>query len=168
MDVHERHFTHKLSLSLLGLGLACIPLSACAAKGTPSVSPTNSVFVSPQPVQPMTLPPGEITSHTEESEAFVFDPPVGDPAITGDQALDAAWSEFPRRQVDTQQALLGTLNDPVAKLSRLVYIVRYEGVCIPVTAENQPDSGRCSLNNHEFNVVVDALTGEVLRAYTVR
>jgi hypothetical protein len=48
----------------------------------------------------------------------------------------------------------------------LVWILRFEGVCVPVMGPPQPFPPQCA--GTEINVVVDASTGRVLEAYSYR
>ena len=118
------------------------------------------------PQQPPEIPPAQLSAHEWHEGPITFDPPKEGASISAEAALDAAWAEFPTK-AKSEQALLALFTDQITDESRLIFLVRYEGACIGVSDENEPqDANGCSLLNHQFNVLVDAKTGEVFRAYT--
>jgi hypothetical protein len=131
------------------------------------------VFVTARIASPeQQAPPGEIQDLTrvenEPATGIALRPPPEGyvPPIDGSEALAIAWREEGRPDATSATASLGLLSATNFEdlNDRPVWQVVYAGVCVRAHGPPQaPDYGECFAS--EYNVVIDAVTGEFLFAY---
>jgi hypothetical protein len=150
----------RLTMLLLGLGggalLTVVTVGALAGTETPG----------PEPEQPPMASPAPLAS-TEVHEAFAvtLEPPPADasPSVSAEQADGVAWGERAPGTADSGQTLLASLTDENRHQGTLVWLVRYEGACVPNLG---PDPAKSPCVGSEWNVLVDATTGVFIAAFS--
>jgi hypothetical protein len=114
------------------------------------------------PPCPVSLPWISLSVPEEHIEGTFYPPGERVPEIDASDAYDNAWLESqPDGGVaDTQEAILATIAD-----GTLIWIVRYEGVCLVPGGPPGVHPDGCA-PNHQWNVLLDATTGAYLAGFT--
>jgi hypothetical protein len=130
---------------------------------------------SPQgmPPQPASRPPASpaLTLQAVETHhevGWIFAPPgTVSPAISSDAALNIAWRDAAFAGGTSAQPILATLpKGGTFERDTLVWVIRYEGACVPLHGPSGADLPRCG--GHQWNVIIDASTGSFIAGYSDR
>jgi hypothetical protein len=151
-------------LSLAGYGIA---RSGSSHHTSRFLSEAQTPCSQANPPCPSPLPPVRLAK-TEDHHGvgLLMKPPPDDstPKVSSVEALNIAWAEEGEEAQSSQPILTEIESTQGSAPDRLVWAVRYEGVCVessgPRGASHSPGCAYL-----ESNVLIDANTGEFLEAF---
>ncbi|CAN5288206.1 hypothetical protein BH20ACT24_BH20ACT24_07150 [soil metagenome] len=162
-----KHFGRLASVGLLGL---LIPPSCGGLRGDPQSAGAASECVGADCVPPLTDVAYVIEPEEHPEIGFSLLPPDDvDPVLDADGAAEIAWSEErPMGGAEASQARLGALVSDFhgVEAGSLVWIIEYPDVCVPLFGGESGEHSVCDQMNSTWSVVIDAVTGNFVVAFS--